>query len=365
MASASPGTILHTYVAPGFQRVAEAAMGACGVQINAHNASSQISFSYTYPLARPEIDWDDHTNAAIKVSGGTVLRFGMIEGEAVVDAARVVYDPQSSGQCFQENGSKSECLATVMNDVELADMSGTTDVAAGASWLLASGRPNDVLIVKRGPLGAEVYRSGVADPEIVPAYRSAKIFKIGSGDVFSAMFALHWGERGLPPVEAADLASRAVATYVQSASLPVPDTLGPESHGPPLPTGIRPGTIYLAAPFFTLGQRWLVEEARKALLALGASVFSPVHDVGFGPPETVAPADIAGLNACGAVLAVLDGGDPGTIYEIGHARSRGIPVVVLAESVMERDLTMPIGMGCEIAPDLTAAAYMAVWAAMR
>ena len=54
----------------------------------------------------------------------------------------------------------------------------------------------DVVVVKRGCSGATVHRPG-RDPVAVPAYRSARVFKIGSGDVFSAAFAHHWGERGL------------------------------------------------------------------------------------------------------------------------------------------------------------------------
>jgi nucleoside 2-deoxyribosyltransferase len=123
--------------------------------------------------------------------------------------------------------------------------------------------------------------------------------------------------------------------------------------------------VYLAGPFFTLGQRWLIEEALRTLRGLGCPVFSPLHEVGFGDPQTVAPADLAGLDGSTAVLALLDGSDPGTLFEVGHARSRGIPVVGLAEDVLGRDLTMPLGSGCDIVSDLTTAAYRTAWASMR
>src|SRR3546814_19719315 len=80
------------------------------------------------------------------------------------------------------------------------------------------------------------------------------------------------------------------------------------------------GKVYLAAPFFDLAQRWLFEEARSNLLDMGAQVFSPVHEVGPGPASIVAPEDIAGLEAADVVFAVLNGVDPGTIFEeIGRA----------------------------------------------
>jgi len=361
LATMAPGTKLHCFVADAFKRRAEMALAACGVELVATSGPALSTFSYFHPLSRAS--WSDMGRAAnaLDVSGDLVLRFGMIEGDAVVTANTAVYDPQSDPGRFRDNGSTARRVATVLNEDEARVLGATEDSTAGAMALLVDG-PEDVVVLKRGVLGALVF-TGSAKPERIPAYMAESIFKIGSGDVFSAAFAFHWGREGRPAAAAADLASRAVAHYVGCRTLPLPEGAA-YVHGSPAPTGDL-GKVYLAGPFFTLGQRWLIEEALKALLDLGCRVFSPLHEVGFGEPQTVAPADLAGLDDSAAVLALLDGGDPGTLFEVGYARSRGIPVIGLAEDVLLRDLTMPTGSGCEIVKDLTTAVYRSAWASMR
>ncbi|WP_375167134.1 MULTISPECIES: PfkB family carbohydrate kinase [unclassified Bradyrhizobium] len=92
-----------------------------------------------------------------------------------------------------------------------------------------------VLVVKRGPRGAIVYQVG-DDPIEIPVYRSETVFKIGSGDVFSAAFALHWGERAIDAATAADIASKSVAHFVDGHALPLPESL---NHGGPARNAAR------------------------------------------------------------------------------------------------------------------------------
>jgi nucleoside 2-deoxyribosyltransferase len=353
---------LVTYCEPGFRQQAELLMGLSDVRLRAAPSRRTPDFHYVHPLSRPDMYWSGEREAPLEVEGEIALRFGMLEGDARVRACTAVFDPQSSGAAFRTNGSTAERLATILNEQELRVLAPGRDLAAAAQQVLADAQ-DDIVVVKRGAYGAEVYgaagRLGRA-----PAYRSARVFKIGSGDVFSAAFALHWAAEGRDPVAAAELASRAVAHYVASGALPIPPATELQ-HGEALPAAASVGRIYLAAPFFALGERWMVEEARTALLGLGCEVFSPLHEVGFGDPDVVAPRDLAGLDGCTAVLAILDGGDPGTLFEVGHARLRGIPVVGLAENVRPHDVTMPLGTGCEIVDDFATAVYHAAWAAMR
>jgi nucleoside 2-deoxyribosyltransferase len=74
----------------------------------------------------------------------------------------------------------------------------------------------------------------------------------------------------------------------------------------------------------------------------------------------VAPEDIAGLEQADAVLAIANGLDPGTIFEIGYAVKLGIPIVVLAQTVKDEDLKMIAGNGCEITDDFASALYRVV-----
>jgi nucleoside 2-deoxyribosyltransferase len=61
------------------------------------------------------------------------------------------------------------------------------------------------------------------------------------------------------------------------------------------------------------------------------------------------------------VLAILNGLDPGTIFEIGYAVKRGMPIVCLAENVKEEDLKMIIGTNCSVTDDFTTAIYRSIW----
>lgn len=76
----------------------------------------------------------------------------------------------------------------------------------------------------------------------------------------------------------------------------------------------------------------------------------------------MAPLDLAGLDDCQVVLAILNGSDTGTVFEVGYAVAKGIPVVGLAQNMRPEDLKMAIGSGCTIVGDLASAIYQAVWA---
>lgn len=151
----------------------------------------------------------------------------------------------------------------------------------------------------------------------------------------------------------------AVAAYVETMALPSPAIDALRRRSAPLPPVA--GRAYLASPFFTLGQRWLVDEARRALSELGLQVFSPVHDVGSGPAELVAPLDLAALDQCDLVFAILDGLDSGTLYEVGYARALNKPVYALAQTVSPEDLKMVEGSGCRVYDDFVTALHHAAW----
>ncbi len=93
-------------------------------------------------------------------------------------------------------------------------------------------------------------------------------------------------------------------------------------------------------------------------------MFSPAHDVGAGGDE-VARTDLDGLEGCQSMLALLDGDDPGTIFEAGWARSRDLPVVGFAEHPDAEGSKMLRGTGAEIHEDLATAVYRAIWAGME
>lgn len=352
---------LNAYVAEAVKAEAAYLAADCGALLVPTPAEHAISFDYLHPLSTPTIRPAPARmarHAPIHVSGDIVLRYGMLEGDAVIDARTAIYDPQSAfgAPRFSANGSRADRLAIVMNRTEARSMTGLGEPMAAAKALIETGEAQ-VVVIKMGGKGALVATPGGVDH--VPLYRTERVWKLGSGDVFSATFAALWGGRDMGALEAADLASRATAAYCDTRALPPPglEELRTMSNEP-----VRggEGTIYLAGPFFDIGQRWLVEEARNLLLSLGAKVFSPVHEVGPGPANVVAPEDIAGLEAADAVLAIANGLDTGTIFEIGYAVKQGLPVVVLAQNIKDEDLKMIEGSGCEIIDDFASALYRVV-----
>lgn len=334
-----------------------------GASIEGPATPDPVGFDYMHSLADPRITPRPDAIGAcgtIEVEDQLVLRFGMLEGDARVVAQKAVYDPQSAfdPQPFHANGSVADELALVVNRLEGHKLTGRTDADAIVSALLTEHRA-DVVVLKMGGRGALV--GWGRERRVVPAFRSERVWKIGSGDVFSAAFLKFWGVDGSSPDEAALLASKAVSVYAATRSLPISsrEQLEAMDFEPVVP---GTGRIYLAAPFFNLGEIWMVEEARKCLLDMRVEVFSPLHDVGRGPAHEIAKADLEGLDRCDAVLAILNGGDAGTIFEIGYAVAKGKPVVALAQNVRPEDLKMPEGSGCVIADDFVTAIYQAVWA---
>src|SRR4029077_18280024 len=101
------------------------------------------------------------------------------------------------------------------------------------------------------------------------------------------------------------------------------------------------------------------------LKGMGLRVFSPLHDVGLGDGDDVAPRDIEGLKESRCVLALVDGVDAGTVFEIGYARSLDKPVLALAESTPVEALKMISGTKCEMVSDFVTAVYKTAWTAQQ
>jgi len=361
----SPGTELHTYAFTGWADDVRESMAAFQVSSHVREINEEITFTYFHPLSQSNMfPLHPAQCAPIEVTGDNVIRFGMVEGESIVNAKTAIFDPQThTSISFRNNGSNASRLGIVLNEIELINGTGQVEVEIAASSLIQSENA-DALVVKQGVSGATVFERGVRAVSI-PAYRSDRVFKIGSGDVFTAVFAHYWGECNLSAVEAVNLASKSVCHYVNTRNLPIPP-ISEIICGLPLKKSTEPRRIYIAAPFFDIGQRWVVEEALRCLVACGANVFSPLHDIGTNfEPKEISSKDIEGLLSCSAVFAILNGGDPGTIFEIGYARSHNIPVVVLAENINPTDATMFDGSGCEIVGDFASAIYRVIWATWR
>ncbi len=327
-----------------------------------------ISFDYLHGLDTPRISAVHESLEPIKLSAPRVVRFGMFEGDAIVRAEKAVYDPQSatSPRSFAANGSEASVLAIVLNRWEAIRLTGlASGSVANLARVLRARERAQAVVIKMGALGAFV--SEGRKTAHIPLYQSSQVWKIGSGDTFVAEFSHRWLTEGRSAIESADLASRATAyfcekrTFAAQAEL---DAYTPE----PLKVsarfrkGYRP-TVYLAGPFFTLANLWMIEQARASLTAMGLKVFSPYHDIGHGSADDVVSRDLDAINEVDLVFAVGDGLDSGTMYEIGYARSRDKPVIVYCENEPQEALKMIFGSGCTVCQDFVSAIYRSVWLA--
>lgn len=328
-------------------------------------ASDDIGFYYDYPLRTPVIyprpDLIKPAKDPISLEADNILYFGMLEGVAVVKGKKVVYDPQSPvcPKSFMETGSVAEELAMVINFKEAQKISGKEDMAGIRNFFFQE--ENLVaLVVKMGPKGAMVYTE--TEDVVIPVYKTDMVWPIGSGDVFAAVFAYHWLEGNKSAIEAAQKASFATAIYCNSRSFRF-EYAGYKENILPIQIPEFPkGQVYLAGPFFTFAERWLVNEVRNNLQHLGLQVFSPLHEVGIGyPGSDVARKDLEGLDNCKILFAILDGLDSGTLVEVGYALKMKIPVIAYVENESEEALTMLIGTECIIEKDLTTAIYKCLW----
>lgn len=250
-------------------------LAAAGVELKITPSPSAIAFAYFHPLSDPVMAPkrpDIARSPSLRAEGDAVLRFGFIEGDAVVGGRRVVYDPQSKDTFtpFEQNGSSAKALAIVLNADELRAATGHDDLDEAARALLDGGA--ELVIAKAGVHGAFIYTKEMPRTN-VPAYWSDAVFKIGTGDVFSAAFTHAWAYLEKPALAAAYEASRSVAHYAAHHSLPLPfadalrETL--PVHAP------RSGRINLVGSSARLADRWLLEEAAWRLEQLGCSVQYP------------------------------------------------------------------------------------------
>lgn len=368
IASMGVAVELHSYFDTSTRDVVESRGALEGVQIHPTPIDKAVGFDYHHGLETPRIYVPGELHAPLLVTADLIVRFGMLEGDAVVHGDRVVYDPQNAlaPRPFHANGSSTKQLAVVLNRHEAGLLSGLPDASAHdmATALLQQNMAH-VVVIKQGPRGALVHDG--TSIHTIPAYQSERVWKIGSGDNFVAHFAYRWLHEQRSAVESADMASKATAYYCQTTGFATPRSLASFAPLPIKPSlryesGYKP-TVYLAGPFFTLAQLWIVEQARADLRAMGLKVFSPYHDVGHGAAEDVVVQDLEGIDAADIIFAIGDGLDSGTIYEIGFARAKNKPVVMYCENESIEDKKMMQGSGCTICDDYVSAVYQTLWAA--
>lgn len=347
----SLGNTLHTY-SENCDSESVSLLKRLNIDVKVSKRPTSIVFAYFHPLSNPHVEPQVdkiEQQSSIKIKGDAVLRFGFLEGDAIVTAHRAVYDPQTwkSPAAFGANGSTAQELAIVLNELELYSMTNLNSIDAAATLLMERDGAS-VIVVKRGVRGANVYeRDGQVT--LISAYRSAKVFKIGTGDIFSAVFAHYWAEKKTSPNEAADIASRSVAAYCDGAGqLPIvnDDSL---NYLPVKFSSIS--SVLLLGAAGTLGRRYTIEEAKYLLTEFGFEVSSPTLNQKY-------------IAKPSAILIIADGFDEqeNKIY-IETAKINKIPVVIFLEGDAQVTDDLLHGYHITITSDFTSAIYFVAWAA--
>lgn len=321
--------------------------GSCAVRPN------PIVFAYFHPLSRPHLQparSELQKMPPLKVKGKAALRFGFLEGDAIVNAEKAVYDPQTTGEFppFFSNGSTAKQLALVLNEQELLSVAKIDSIEAAAISVLESHKAN-CIVVKRGIKGVAVFEPGSAS-RFVPAFRSRHVFKIGTGDVFSAAFAYYWAELGQDFFDAALSASRQVARYCDDPLVPLAPlaSMAHDVRDERHPVG-EPGTVLLLGTIKTLGQRYSIEEARYSLVDLGLTVICPAL-------ENVELSNIQ----VSTVLLLADGIDAEMLSVAQRLVDKGARCVALAELLQSRGQLAFLN-NCVTTDDFSTALYLVGW----
>ena len=218
----------------------------------------------------------------------------------------------------------------------------------------------EVIIIKLGALGLKILTKSIS--QFLESYKTSNVWPIGSGDVFSAIFAYYWFNNPSDPLNAAIIASKTTAYYVDNIYLPIDLTLVEKQSYEKLFAQENARQLYLAGPFFNLSERWLIEEAYKYLTHAGIKVFSPLHNVGRGLANEVVDKDLDGLNKCEVIFAIVDNLDSGTLFEIGYAVSKNKKIIILNQKETAEDLKVMVGTNCLIEKDFVTAIYKTIWA---
>ncbi len=348
---------LHTFHPGEFAGDVVVNFAPLGVDVRVHASDEIVEFEYHYPLSSPRIFPVPTPRAdPVYVSGSSVLRFGCLEGTFVVEAERAVFDPQSGNapEWFGANGSKAGRLAVVCNAGEARRLTGRCDLRRAAIDVMAH-EGAEVVVVKDGARGAHVHERG-GHHGTIPAFAACGAHKIGSGDVFSAIFAHLWSEKGTSALDAAEAASRHAAHYVGTRRLPCPDEL-PDMASRRMRDGL---SVIVAAECVSSGELWVLHEACAGLRQLGVAVRA-IRVGTSGSRDLMSDGSAPGhaLDRGDALLILASDAGPPLLAVAREALARGTPILAFAER--EGAVAALTAVGCPVTRDLASAVYRSAW----
>tara|TARA_A100000171_G_scaffold48311_1_gene55616 strand:- start:4104 stop:5294 length:1191 start_codon:yes stop_codon:yes gene_type:complete len=321
-----------------------------------------ITFQYSFALDEPSI-FPNLLNISKtekwKTKGDDVIAFGMLESDYEIDCNRAVYDPQTSikPKRFSEFG-RAEELVYIINRNEAYSISLSKDIEDIKTYFFVKENAK-AFIIKNGPYGATLYTK--SEEINIPCYITENVYKIGSGDIFTASFGYYWLTKNLSLKQSALLASKSTAIYCdKKAYIDCTDNYKFE-YREFKANNLSEKQVYLASPFFALSELILVDKIRDALLSFGIKVFSPFHDIGLGEAISIAKKDIEGIKNSDVIFAVLDNLDSGTLVESGFSMANNKTIIGYHRTCDENKLLMLKPGNFTTNSNLTTALYQTIW----
>jgi len=255
----------------------------------------------------------------------------------------VAFDPQSDyTSLFQISQLLEATDILLLNCQELLLLTGAPSIDRAIRNLLLF--PIEIVIVKLGRGGAYLFKEGGAIK--IPSFAAESVCTVGTGDVFNGVFLAEL-TRSTPVVEAAKVASCAAACFTEAfdlGAMPKPgqvrEALVNRATRFLDPSEVSNVKLYLAGPFFDRPSLDWVQRITAIIEAQGFTVFSPSRNAGVLNSSSTDSErsdyfrrDVGQLEGSDGVIALLDGADAGTAWEIGYAFSLGKPIFgLLTES---------------------------------
>lgn len=115
---------------------------------------------------------------------------------------------------------------------------------------------------------------------------------------------------------------------------------------------VKRHNVYLASPFFRPDQIERVEEVEKLLEKHGFTYFSPRKELvcppnaGDGLRKKTFEGNHNGILDADMVIAITDGKDVGTIWEMGVAYQAGVPVIGVALTLGDAPFNLMLSESC-------------------
>lgn len=231
----------------------------------------------------------------------------------------------------------------VLADVDLLFLNWETGVdLTGArtveEMVAALGRGGRATVIKHGRGGTTVVDGGRRRG--IGAISARLTVKVGAGDTLAGTV-VGLVAQGRDLIESVEMGVAAAGLFIErGAPAPLAELINLDRARYYVPPERLNAEVYVAAPFFTSSQLAVLRQVQEALEAAQIEYFSPLERVGLLTRDSSAEErrrtyeeDLAALDKAPAVVAVLDGDDPGTAWEVGYAIARDKPVVGLRTDV--------------------------------